>query len=244
VPAPTTLRDGLNVAAVYERLREAIVRGEIPGGETSQAALARQLGVSRTPLREAIRMLQIEGLVITEPNRRLRITELSADDAEDLTVMRVAIEGVAIRLTVPVLGSRGIADLEGLYAQMEYLARIGDRQGYRHAHQTFHARLVGGAGERLTTSIAVLFEHNQRYQEMFGSSIPEVWTERLLEHRLIVDAAAAGDVDLSVRRLLEHYGRASAFVFERLGDVDFEPLRLRTALATLAPGTERTLDPR
>ena len=240
----STLRDGLNVAVVHERLRAAIVSGEIPGGETSQAALARELGVSRTPLREAIRMLQIEGLVITEPNRRLRISELSAVDAEELTVMRVALEGVAIRITVPMLGSSGIAELEGLYAQMEYLARTGDRQGYRPAHQAFHARLVSGAAGRLMTSISVLFEHNQRYHEVFGSSNPEVWTERLLEHRLIADAAAAGDVDLSIRRLLEHYGRAAAFVFERLGDADFEPVRLRTALAALAPGSEKTLDAR
>ena len=189
-------------------------------------------------------MLQIEGLVITEPNRGVRISELSAADAEELTVMRVALEAVAIRITVPMLGSSGIAELKGLYAQSAYLERTGDRRGYRPAHQAFHARLVSGARGRMMTSISVLFEHNQRYHEVFGSSTAEVWTERLLEHRLIADAAAAGDVDLSVRRLLEHYGHAAALVFDRLGDADFEPVRLRTALAALAPGSEKTLEPR
>ena len=121
--------------------------------------------------------------------------------------------------------------------------RTSDRPGYRVAHQAFHSRLVVGAGERAATTIAMLFDHTQRYHETLGSSTPSVWSERLLEHRLIADAAAEGDVDLAVRRLLEHYGRATAFVFERLGGEDFEPTRLRETLATLAPGSELTLDP-
>ena len=74
----TTTRDGQNVTIVHDLLRQKILRGGIPIGETSQAALARELDVGRTPLREAIRMLQREGLVISEPNRRLRIAELVA----------------------------------------------------------------------------------------------------------------------------------------------------------------------
>ena len=77
-------RDGQNVTIVHDKLRQEILRGGIPAGETSQAALARDLDVGRTPLRKAIRMLQREGLVISEPNRRLRIAELSATDMEEL----------------------------------------------------------------------------------------------------------------------------------------------------------------
>ncbi|MDX6653508.1 MAG: hypothetical protein QOH18_200, partial [Solirubrobacterales bacterium] len=124
-----TTRDGQNVTIVHDKLRHEILRGRIPAGETSQAALARDLDVGRTPLREAIRMLQREGLVISEPNRRLRIAELSATDMEELYVMRVALEGVAIRITVPTLGSDGIAELEGLMAQMDHYMRSEDHTG-------------------------------------------------------------------------------------------------------------------
>jgi DNA-binding GntR family transcriptional regulator len=91
----TSARDGLNVAVVHDQLRQAILRGDVPPGPaTSQLVLARELGVGRTPLREALRMLQSEGLVISEPNRRVRIAELSIADAEELYVMRILLEAV------------------------------------------------------------------------------------------------------------------------------------------------------
>jgi DNA-binding GntR family transcriptional regulator len=234
-------RDGQNVAVVHDRLRGEILAGRIPAGETSQVALARQLEVGRTPLREAIRMLQREGLVISEPNRRVRIAELSPADAEELYVMRIALEGVAIRITVPTLASDGIAELEGLIAQMDHYMRAQDHAGFRGPHHAFHARLVGATGERVTTMIAQLFDHAERYRVNFGAATPEVWGQRRAEHRAIVDAAAAGDADQTVYNLVEHYGRTAALIFAGLGG-DYEPDRLRAAIAAIAPGAERSLD--
>ena len=80
-----TSRTGDNVVQVHEQLRAAILAGDVrPGAKTSQAELARDLDVGRTPLREAIRMLQSEGLIFTEPNRRVVIASLSIEDAEEL----------------------------------------------------------------------------------------------------------------------------------------------------------------
>jgi DNA-binding GntR family transcriptional regulator len=236
-----TTRDGQNVSIVHDLLRGEILRGTIPPGETSQAALARDLNVGRTPLREAIRMLQREGLVISEPNRRLRITELSAADAEELYVMRVALEGVAIRITVPTLGSDGIAELEGLMAQMDHYQRSGDLVGFRAPHHAFHARLVVAAGGRVTSLIAQLFDHAERYRLNFGATRPEIFDQRRAEHRAIVDACAAGEADLASRRLVEHYARTAGLIFAGLGG-DYDPERLRLACAALAPGAERALE--
>ena len=235
-----TTRDGQNVTIVHDMLRQEILRGRIPAGETSQAALARDLDVGRTPLREAIRMLQREGLVISEPNRRLRIAELSATDMEELYVMRVALEGVAIRITVPTLGSEGIAELEGLMAQMDHYMRGEDHTGFRGPHHAFHARLVAGAGERVTSMIAQLFDHAERYRVNFGATRPEIWDQRRAEHRAIVDACAAVDAQLAVQKLVEHYGRTASLVFEGLGG-GYDPERLRVALGAIAPGSESTL---
>jgi DNA-binding GntR family transcriptional regulator len=143
-----TSRDGQNVSIVHDLLREAILAGRIPAGDISQIALARELDVGRTPLREAIRLLQREGLIISEPNRRPRIIELSAPDAEQLYVMRVALEGAACRITVPMLGSSGVAELEGLMAQMDHYVRKQDHAGLRAPHRTFHALLVAGPALR------------------------------------------------------------------------------------------------
>ena len=92
------------VTALRDRLRTAIVTGEIPASAArTQSQLAASLGVSRTPLREALRMLELEHLIIREPNGRFRAADLTADEIEQLGVMRVTLEAAAVRLTVPLL---------------------------------------------------------------------------------------------------------------------------------------------
>jgi DNA-binding GntR family transcriptional regulator len=233
-------RDGHNVAIVHERLRRDILSGVIPAGETSQLALARELEVGRTPLREALRMLQHEGLVISEPNRRVRVADLSAADAEQLYAMRIALEAMAVRVTVPDLGSAEIAELEGLLAQMEHYMRHQDTAGLRAPHRAFHACLVAGAGERAAITISLLFDHAERYRVAFAGIDQHMWDKRHAEHRAIVDAAMTGDADLTVHRLISHYLQTSARVFNGL-DPTYDPRRLRLTCASLAAGSEEAL---
>jgi DNA-binding GntR family transcriptional regulator len=235
-------RDGQNVAVVHDRLRDEILLGQIPAGETtSQVALARQLEVGRTPLREALRMLQREGLVVSEPNRRVRIAELSVADAEELYIMRVALEAVAVRLTVPGMESDAIAELEGYVAQMDHYMKSNDLSGFRVPHRAFHAALVVGAGERVARMIAQLFDHAERYRLAYGAATPEVWDQRRAEHRRILDAAAAGDPELTAERLVAHYARTVRLIFAGLHD-DHEPTLLRAAITAVAPGAASALD--
>jgi DNA-binding GntR family transcriptional regulator len=235
----TTTRDGQHVALVHERLRNAILRGEIEAGATtSQTALAEQLGAGRTPLREALRMLQREGLVISEPNRRVRIADLSSDDAEELYIMRIALECVAIRITVPTLTSHDFAALEGYMAQMDHYMKNEDMRAWRAPHLAFHNLLVSGAGPRVSQEIEQLFDHAERYRLRWGTE--GVWTQRQAEHRAIIDAAAARDQDLAALRLAEHYARTAGLVFAGL-DPDHNLVRLRETMRTVAPGSEKKL---
>lgn len=238
--ANSTTRDGQHVAAVHERLRAAILRGEIPAGQTtSQVVLARDLGVGRTPLREALRMLQREGLVISEPNRRLRIAELSGDDAEELYIMRIALESVAIRVTVPRLASDDFAELEGYMAKMDHFMRQGDQRGMRTPHLAFHQLLISASGPRVSDEIAELFDHAERYRLEYAGGTGS-WEERRAEHRAIMDAAAAGDQELAAEKLTAHYVHTAALVFRAL-DPDHDLARLRTTVRTVAPGAEAAL---
>ena len=108
--------NGQNTEDVYERVRNAILDGQLaPGAVMSQVALAEELGISRTPLREALRMLQSEGLVEGEPNRRVRVAPMTASDLEELYVMRVTLEAEALRLSVPRMTSEDLARLEGTW---------------------------------------------------------------------------------------------------------------------------------
>jgi DNA-binding GntR family transcriptional regulator len=232
-------RDGQNVGAVYERLRAAILRGEIEAGATvPQARLAGDLGTGRTPLREALRMLQRDGLVVSEPNRSVRIASLSAEDFEELCIMRIALEAVAIRITVPTLTSSDLANLEGYMAQMEHYQRVGDEAGMRAPHRAFHRLLVAASGPRVSSEIAHLSDHSERYRLRFGGY--GNWNDRRAEHRGIVDAAASGDPDLAAVRLAEHYARTAVIVFGAL-EPGHDPGRLRTAIGAVASGAEVAL---
>jgi DNA-binding GntR family transcriptional regulator len=235
----TNTRDGQHVAMVHDRLRDAILQGEIEAGATmSQTALAKQLDAGRTPLREALRLLQREGLVISEPNRRVRIADLSSDDAEELYIMRIALECVAIRITIPTLTSDDFAALQGYMAQMDHYMKDDDMRGWRTPHLAFHNRLVAGAGPRVSHEMDQLFDHAERYRLRWG--ITSVWPERAAEHRAIVDAAAARDGDLAALRLAEHYANTASLVFRGL-DPDHDLARLRTTMQTVAPGSEAKL---
>jgi DNA-binding GntR family transcriptional regulator len=226
-------RDGLNVALVHEQLRQAILRGDVPPGPaTSQLVLARELGVGRTPLREALRMLQNEGLVISEPNRRVRIAELSVADAEELYVMRILLEAVAARITVPTLTDHDIATLEGLMAQMDHLMRSDASIVDIHHH--FHAEFVKAAGPRIVAQIGQLFDHAERYRRAFGAAQPDHWKLRRAEHRAILDAATAGDAEATAEAITLHYLRTAKIVVSAL-DPDYDLARLRIAIAVVAP---------
>src|SRR3954453_15759972 len=199
-------RDGQNVAAVHDRLRAAILSGEIPAGQaTSQSTLARDFGAGRTPIREALRMLQREGLVLAEPNRRVRIAELSASDAEELYVARIALEAVAVRITVPALTADDLAALEGLMAQMDFYMRRRDTDGLRAPHGEFPARLVAGAGPRVTTLLRQLFDHAERYRRAFGGIGPEGLGGPPRQTRDILDAAGAREAQGAPRRLVPRH---------------------------------------
>jgi DNA-binding GntR family transcriptional regulator len=233
-PEPFT-RDGQNVAIVHERLRAAILGGDIPPGQaTSQLVLSREFGVGRTPLREALRMLQHEGLVVSEPNRRVRIAELSVVDLEELYTMRISLEAVATRMTVPSLTAEDHAEIEGLMAQMDHLAETGSPK-LCPTHRAFHCRFVSGAGPRPMELMCQLFDHAERYRRIYEGRDAAKWSTRRPEHRAIIDAAKSGDGEATADMLAVHYVRTALSVASVL-DADYSLDHLRTTVAAVAPG--------
>ena len=227
-------RDGQSVAAIHDGLRTAILRGELnPGSSVSQASLIRTFGAGRTPLREALRLLQREGLVLAAPNQQLRIAPLTAQDFEELSIARLALEAVAIRITVPTLTSADIAALEGFMAQMDHYQRADDQPGLRGPHRAFHHRLIATAGPRVSAEIGELADHAERYRVRFSAA--GRWEDRRAEHRAILDAAKVGDAEQAATHLAEHYVRTVALVFAGL-DPDHDLGRLHVTLRAVAPG--------
>ena len=230
------VRDGQGVTTVHGLLKKAILRSEIePGQSISQTKLARDFGIGRTPLREALRLLQREGLVIAVPNRRVQIAGLTAEDFEEILIARLALETIAIRITVPTLASADFGMLEGCMAQMDHYQKEGDQAGLRGPHRAFHHALIVAAGLRVVAEISELTDHAERYRLRFNAFGD--WVLRRAEHRAIFDAAASGDPDQAARCLAEHYVRTSLLLFNALGrGYDFS--RLCTTLRVVAPGIE------
>ena len=213
---------------IYQRVRTAILDGELPPGSvTSQVALAQSIGVTRTPLREALRMLQMEGLIEAEPGRRVRIAAVTAHDLEELWIVRVALEAEAARLSIPLLTPEDIATLEGEIAVMVHYERERDYLRWRVPHRTFHRRLTRPAGVRVNELLSQLSDYSERYRRLHYGNGPG--PPSAASHREILDAFRSRDRDRGASLLVTHLARP-AFEVSVMLDPEYQPARLREAV--------------
>jgi DNA-binding GntR family transcriptional regulator len=221
------------VEGVHERLRQAILRGTLAAGATvSQVDLAAQLGISRTMLREALRMLQREGLLHVQPNRRVLVAPLSVEDVEGVYCARLSLEATAVRLTVPRLSPEQLAGLEGVLAQLVHFSRAQDYERWESVHRRFHALLVAEAGSRLTELLEQLSDHAERYRRLYTIQAPRAWSSGSHEHRMIANAVLEGDAELVARREAAHLAN-TAFGVMRMLDAGHHPRRLEETVRAL-----------
>lgn len=220
-----------NTQDVYTRLREQLLNGEIPPDAVlSQVQLARELGVSTTPLREAMRLLQAEGLLIAEHNRRSRVAPMDAQDVDAVYASRILIEALAIRLTVPSLAAADHDDLRTDLAAMRVAAADGDITAWEPAHRDFHRRLVSGSGVAVGRIIDPVVERSERYRRssLFGSS-RRTWELGNDEHEAIVQAVAEGQANVAALLLARHLSRSALTVLAKIAP-EQEPTAIRAAL--------------
>lgn len=135
---------GTAAESVLVCLRDEILSGELAAGtKLNQAALARRFGMSRIPVRDAIRALAAEGLVTHDPHRTAVVAPLSPDDLAELYELRIAVEPHASALAVPHLTAE---DLATMRAAFEVLGQADDPAGWMEAHDRFHATLYHRSG--------------------------------------------------------------------------------------------------
>jgi DNA-binding GntR family transcriptional regulator len=222
--------NGTGAGLVYSRLREAILHGRLaPGLVVSQVQLARELGVSRTPLREAVRMLQREGLVEGEANRMVRVAPLSVQDIEELYAVRIANEALGLRLTVPVMTGDDDAFLEDKLRQMARYAAEGDIDTWEQHHHAFHAHLVRGGGKRLCRMLAELSDNAERCRRLYITSEPRAMSIGAAEHEAIVAACHARDATLAAAELARHLSRTALTALLQIAP-EHEPAMVRGTL--------------
>ena len=188
---------------VYETLRRQITTLQLaPGTRLYETDLAARLQVSRTPLREALRLLTADGLVRQLPTGGVVVAPLDPDDMRDLYEVRAAIEGVVARQACERLGEGDLAELEGLVGQMSRLVDYPDEM--LRLGQAFHARLLARSGnEHAVQLLRVLGGHLDRYQALTASIDPRR-REAYAEHRGILAALRERDPHLADTRMREH----------------------------------------
>jgi DNA-binding GntR family transcriptional regulator len=214
---------------VHDRLREAILRHEVPADRpVSQVQLAKQLGVSRTPLREALRLLEQEGLVEARRNHQVRIAAVSPGDLEELYAMRITLEAFACVVTVPQLTVEDLGELDRALAAMDDCTRAGDFEAWHAPHRDFHQVLIRHAGTRLQRQVGNLFDHSQRYRRLYLAQ-PLSPLRGAEEHAGIRDACRDGDAVLAGDRLALHLSKTALTVIAML-DPERDPTKIRAAL--------------
>lgn len=230
MPARPSLVDG-----AYAAVRSAVLSGELPAGAvTSQAALGARFGLGRTPLREALRLLQREGLIESDHFQRLRIAPFSVADAEELYAQRIVSEALAVRVTVPRMGAGERARLREDLAELDQLSEARRYSEWDVAHRRFHHRLVSHGGHRLTAAIADLADHAERYRRFhLEAGSGAAWEQSRRDHRAIVDAYDVGDARAAAAELARHLAR-TALAIVAIAAPDYDPVRLRTALELAA----------
>ena len=158
---------------VHAYLRECILDGTLtPGTKLSQVTLARQLGISRTPLREVLRMLQEEGLVEIEPNQRTRVAGLDPQELDDVYASRILLETLALSMTFGHFGAAARKEARRLLTAMRRAARGGDFAAWFAAHADYHRVLTAGAGETLQRQLTAFADRTTRYIRIYQLSDP------------------------------------------------------------------------
>jgi DNA-binding GntR family transcriptional regulator len=200
---------------LFEQLRAAIIRGEYPGGEPiRQEDIAERFKVSRMPVREAMRLLEAEGLVTKQTNRGAVVAKLDADDALELFQLRAALEGVATRISFPRLTQDQIAEIERAHAALEAAAEA-DKLA---RHIEFHLSLYAGAGMRIQKLISEQLDAAQRYHLRFGRRGMEVSERDRRDHIALVEAAIRRDADAAHEIITAHVNDGGAAISRSIAE--------------------------
>ncbi|MBD8043375.1 GntR family transcriptional regulator [Arthrobacter sp. Sa2BUA2] len=187
------------------KLRTAIGRGQIaPGSQLVEMELAKELGVSRGPLREAMQRLTQEGLLISIRNRGLFVITMTDEEVRDMYVARTAVERAAAELILQRGGQEVAATLLQTVRTMKEAALKGDLDAMSEADMAYHSTLVAAAeSPRLTRMHNTLLTETRMCLTALERRYPDPQT-RVDEHQAIAEALAAGDQELVGRLLITH----------------------------------------
>jgi DNA-binding GntR family transcriptional regulator len=209
-PMTSSLEErGTRTVVAARRLRELIVSGElVPGQRITERLVADHLeGMSRTPLREAFKILEAEGLVRIEPNRGAVVTALSVDEVAAAIDVLIGLETLAAEAACAHITDAEIAAIEALHDRMEQAYRGGDLMAYFHLNQAIHQHIVDAARNPVLSRIYAAECARIRRYRYAGNQQNERWGRAVREHEAILDALRERAGPMLREILREHHRR-------------------------------------
>ena len=199
--------------AVADQIRDMIVEGELPPGERiNEGALSDQFGISRTPLREALKVLASEGLVELRPNRGTRVAPITPEEVGELFEVVSGIERLAGELASLRMSDRDFERLQALHDRMEQHYEAGERHEYFRLNQQIHNTIVSLAGNTVLNATHASLMVRVRRARYMAIQSPDRWHESVQEHRAIMQALKARDSAKAGDLILHHVRRTGETV--------------------------------
>jgi len=192
---------------VFQKIREEILSGVYQDGEElREVTLGEKLGVSRTPVREALRQLELEGLVTIVPNKGAYVTSISRKDVEDIYKIRSLLEGLCARWATKNITEQQILDMEELLLSEFHLKRNGKVKTIQVSEldSKFHKVLYEASNSRILEHLLTDFHKYVKMTRQMSVGAPDRAEQSIEEHRAILDAIKAKDADLAEKLADEH----------------------------------------
>ena len=202
---------------VFNNLRDAILKGQLkPVERLLENHLADKLGVSRSPVRESLRMLEQENLVELIPRRGAQVLDISAEDIKNILEIRSALEVVSIRHACQKMDNDSLKELKKHNAEFEAAFEARDYEGVATADEKFHDVIFSAAGnKRLVVIISNIQAQVYRYR-MAYLKVYETKTAVLNHHRNIIEAIEKHDAALGEKVMAEHIEHQTQVILKSL----------------------------
>jgi DNA-binding GntR family transcriptional regulator len=223
---------------IYDALHRQIIAGKYsPGDWLRQEDIATSMGVSMTPVREALDLLVSTGLAERVPYRGVRVREMSAKDIADAYGLRLILEALTAREAAVHITPEQISGLEKIMTEMKKLVKLNEQPLERQLSREFHSIIAEASGNSLLVKLYavvantfpdwLLYEAVYRKPELLAGSVAQTYEE----HRAIMDALVSGDADKAAQKSIEHVLDSGKWL-EKYLNIPAELLREKEELAT------------
>lgn len=190
---------------VFRTLSEQILSGKYQtGDELREVTIGKEMGVSRTPVREAFRKLELEGLVTSIPNKGTYVTGISKDDVQDIYMIRSRLEGLAARLATRRITEEQVNDMEELLLLSDFYLKKGMTEQLSNLDGKFHFILYEACGSRMLKNVLTDFHRYVQMARKMSVKIENRAEKSIHEHSEILGAIREKDEELAEQLMEEH----------------------------------------